>query len=233
MDFKAGRVDATTANPTGRLPTIKFVANDIRNKFVNDYGLSVRHTVALIGGAHSVAFVSQKNTPEATFNGSIDSTPHTFDNVFFTELKNRQGNKLPTDMELLKDSEMFNAICLYSKNQTLLQHEFIEAMQQLLNLGTIYKPYFTPSNQQMNPQGNYYNPFSPGNNYFPASNGKSYTPVFNGNNDQLKSNNAQTIDGLIQEGYAHNQIYGVSSENHGSLMELNHFFMFTLLFVFQ
>lgn len=75
MSFKIGRVDSSTANPTGQMPG----GNDAANTIISDFeakGFTTTELIALVG-AHSAA----KNLGGT----ALDSTVDDLDTNFYTE----------------------------------------------------------------------------------------------------------------------------------------------------
>ncbi len=54
LNIPLGRIDATSANPTGRLPKHDVDSGEIKTLFMSKYGLTLAETVAFIGGGHSI-----------------------------------------------------------------------------------------------------------------------------------------------------------------------------------
>lgn len=132
-----GRLDAFTANPRRLIHPFANVSLTI-DVFVNRMGFTKHETVALILGGHSTA----KINGFWGFNkkvGFTDSTPEIMDTVIFKEIvkDNLENNiQIPSDKNLLQDSDMKNIIFEYSNNESLFKLHFKSAFDKLINLGS-------------------------------------------------------------------------------------------------
>jgi len=157
--WRAGRNDAgeDRITPDGRLPNAetgpvgadKSDADHLRSIF-NRMGFDDRAIVAL-SGAHALG---RCHTTTSGFDGPWSPTPTTFNNVYFTLLKdvkwtardwdgpfqyeNGKGGKLmmlPTDIVLLEDPKFKKYVDIYAKDQEVFFSDFSKYFQQLEELG--------------------------------------------------------------------------------------------------
>jgi L-ascorbate peroxidase len=138
VPFRHGRIDATQANPTGRLAGPSSTAKQLRAVFVDRMGFTIPEFVALNGGGHTVADLNSENNPgdRTVQPGPFDSTNRTFDNVFFRELlRNPTQSRIPSDRNQLKDPEMCAQIVRFASNQNDFFVWFTRSMGKMINMG--------------------------------------------------------------------------------------------------
>lgn len=141
ISWQFGRIDSTSANPRGRLPHPRHNIQQLNQIFITRMGFTKEETVALILGGHSVARVNHI----FDFNkqpGFTDSTPHSMDNMIFKEIT--QNNlqdivQIPTDKNLLDDSDMKFIINNFASNENLFKSNFKIAFEKLINLGSKFE----------------------------------------------------------------------------------------------
>ena len=108
QSFRPGRVDATAADGTGRLPGPHLDAACLTSMFMGRMGFSAEETVALLG-AHTLG-ASHGSDGQGVQVGNFDSSPNRFDNAFFKSLvSNAAQARLPSDANLMK-AEPFKSI---------------------------------------------------------------------------------------------------------------------------
>jgi hypothetical protein len=104
--------------------------------FVQRMGFTAEQTVALIGGAHSVANIHRRNTPELS-SGSMDSTPSRMDNLYFRQLlSNQQGvARVPTDSSMAADARFRPFIEKFANNERAFLDTFKVTFERMIRLG--------------------------------------------------------------------------------------------------
>lgn len=159
-ETSSGRVDAldpSAVTPDGRLPnadsgppgTDPTDSAHLRTIFYR-MGFDDREIVAL-SGAHALG---RCHTTASGFDGPWTPTPTTFNNLYFTFLKQvnwtkrdwsgpfqyEDGSKkfmmLPTDLALIKDSKFKKYVDIYAKDQATFFADFSKAFKKLEELGT-------------------------------------------------------------------------------------------------
>jgi len=118
--------------------------------FDNDTGFNDQEIVAL-SGAHALG---RCHTTASGYDGPWTPTPTTFNNVYFTLLKNlpwkkrewdgpfqyEDGGKrlmmLPTDLVLIQDKSFAKYIDLYARDGKKFEKDFSDAFHKLEELGT-------------------------------------------------------------------------------------------------
>jgi len=159
IQWCAGRTDQPVAavTPDGRLPnadvgpagTDPSDAQHLRDVFYR-MGFNDQEIVAL-SGAHALG---RCHTTASGYDGPWTPTPTTFNNAYFTLLKNLDWTKrdwsgpfqyedggktlmmLPTDLVLLKDKKFLKYVDLYAKDARQFDRDFAAAFHKLLELGT-------------------------------------------------------------------------------------------------
>jgi L-ascorbate peroxidase len=142
VPFRHGRIDATQANPTGRLAGPSSTAQQLRAVFVDRMGFTIPEFVALNGGGHTVARLRLNNNPgDLTVKpGPFDSTSNKFDNVFFRELLlNPADSRSPSDRNQLNDPQMRVQIVRFSTNQNVFFVLFARSMGKMINMGAQFE----------------------------------------------------------------------------------------------
>jgi len=154
IPWRSGRVDHnddTKGTPDGRLPDASKDRVHIRDVFYR-MGFNDQEIVALLG-AHAVG---RCHTDRSGYDGPWTSSPTTFTNEFFTQLKeakwterNWKGPKqyedetksmmmLPTDLELLNDPQLKVWVDKYAADEDAFFKDFASAFSKLLELGVEY-----------------------------------------------------------------------------------------------
>eukprot|EP00039_Didymoeca_costata_P016839 m.307313 g.307313 ORF g.307313 m.307313 type:complete len:321 (-) comp16458_c1_seq4:3077-4039(-) len=153
IDFKPGRIDASTGGPNhcppeNRLPFFNESAKGIRDKFER-MGFSDRDLVALVG-AHTVGHTHIENSGFPFHNW--DLTPQKFDNSYFDFLlrdwwnlddedpdhpyyRNRSWLMLLSDFVLKEDPKFLEIVVEYSKDEASFHKDFASAFKRLTELG--------------------------------------------------------------------------------------------------
>ncbi|KAF7541718.1 hypothetical protein G7054_g373 [Neopestalotiopsis clavispora] len=126
MAFKVGRVDSSTANPTGQIPG----AADSADTIVSDFaakGFSVTELVALIG-AHSAA----KNLAGT----GLDSTVDDLDTTFYTETADGTAPaSLQSDINLSNGTDTSSDWTTFAGSLSDWEAAFVPAMEKLGLMG--------------------------------------------------------------------------------------------------
>ncbi|KAF7101025.1 hypothetical protein CFC21_102424 [Triticum aestivum] len=131
IPIRLGRLDSSTADPTGKLPeeTLDVVA--LKTSF-GKKGFSTQEMVVL-SGAH-------------TIGGKGFGNPNAFDNAYFKVLleKPRPTSSgmpigLPTDWALTEDDECLRWINIYAKDQDKFFADFRDAYTKLVNSGASWR----------------------------------------------------------------------------------------------
>ena len=125
-----GRIDATDADPSGRLPDENAPASELKANFARQ-GFSVREFVCLCG-AH-------------TLGSKGFGDPATFDNAYFIALLRKPWLDrfdpmadmigLNSDHVLPEDPECEEWIKLYAKDQSQFHADFVKAYTKITTLG--------------------------------------------------------------------------------------------------
>ncbi|VAI74075.1 unnamed protein product [Triticum turgidum subsp. durum] len=131
IPIRLGRLDSSTADPTGKLPeeTLDVVA--LKTSF-RKKGFSTQEMVVL-SGAH-------------TIGGKGFGNPNAFDNAYFKALleKPRPTSSgmpigLPTDWALTEDDECLRWINIYAEDQDKFFADFRDAYTKLVNSGASWR----------------------------------------------------------------------------------------------
>ena len=119
IPFVPGRGDSLVANPVDRLPGPISTSEETLSIFVNRMGFTPEETVAIIGGAHSVAQVHRVNVLNlAVKEGAMDATINIIDNLYYRQLLAApELAKLPADVNLLNDTQLRAAFVSFSQDQ--------------------------------------------------------------------------------------------------------------------
>jgi len=162
VPWRAGRVDSMTPSdvtPDGRLPgadngSFSKDADHLRNIFYR-MGFNDQEIVAL-SGAHALG---RCHADASGFVGPWTPTPTTFNNLYFSLLKNAEWEEgclkgetcknhqyrnvgaqtlmmLPTDIALIKDPSFNKYVSIYAGDQKQFFGDFSKAFSTLLELGT-------------------------------------------------------------------------------------------------
>jgi hypothetical protein len=141
VNVTLGRIDATEANPPDRLPGATQGANATFQMFVNRMGFTLEETIALIGGAHSVARVHANFHQGESWIGNrranwdIDSTVGKLDNVYFKQLLNSTLRGLPSDYAMTTSLDMLKVVENFATNSSTFLRTFKSAVERMINLG--------------------------------------------------------------------------------------------------
>lgn len=120
-----GRVDATEAAPTQRLPGGYEGAAMLKRLF-GRMGLTVRDLVAL-SGAHTLGFTQRR---------AFTDDPWVFSNSYFRQLVELKGSLLlQTDTAMLDDPELRPYVELYARDAEQFFADFADAYRRLSWLG--------------------------------------------------------------------------------------------------
>ncbi|KAK6069325.1 ligninase lg6 precursor [Seiridium cupressi] len=126
MSFKVGRVDSSTANPTGQMPG----ANDAADTIISDFdakGFTTTELIALVG-AHSAA----KNLAGT----ALDSTVDDLDTNFYTETANGSAPaSLQSDINLSNSSTTSSDWTTFGGSLSDWEAAFVPAMEKMGLLG--------------------------------------------------------------------------------------------------
>jgi hypothetical protein len=143
MAFQPGRVDTMpVAGPEGRLPNPHIASTDIGGIFQSRMGFTLSETVALIGGGHTVAFVSAANT-ESGQDGFTDQSPTVFDNAIFQVILADQAPmgtvRVPSDLAMARDDRMRPVVEAFAADNSAFLEAFTRAYAKLMNLGAVFE----------------------------------------------------------------------------------------------
>lgn len=150
--WRYGRLDATGANRAGMLPDPRVSAKQIYEAFVERMDFSVRQTVALIIGAHSVARVNDKDLLPADGQPRFtDETPAMLDvgllydllddaDYYGEDTASEEGLvRLPSDMNMANDPRMAREMRVLASRPGLFHAEFMRAFEKLISLGARFE----------------------------------------------------------------------------------------------
>ncbi|KAM0812238.1 putative Peroxidase [Seiridium cardinale] len=126
ISFKVGRVDSSTANPTGQMPG----ANDAADTIISDFdakGFTTTELIALVG-AHSAA----KNLAGT----ALDSTVDDLDTNFYTETADGSAPaSLQSDINLSNSSTTSSDWTTFGGSLSDWEAAFVPAMEKMGLLG--------------------------------------------------------------------------------------------------
>ncbi|KAJ3094793.1 hypothetical protein HDU97_007607 [Phlyctochytrium planicorne] len=134
VPYSFGRVDATSAGPSGSIPSFSASKAEIFEK-ADDMGFSLLEFGTLVAGGHSIATATQLG------GGILDSTPNRFDIRFVDEIINRLANppsmvkRLQSDVNLLT-VEVKNMYRGYLADASRLNEDFAVAFEKLVTIGS-------------------------------------------------------------------------------------------------
>jgi catalase (peroxidase I) len=125
IELGLGRLDHDQAAPTNRLFGGYEDAALLKRGFAR-MGLTPRDLVAL-SGAHVLGHTQRQ---------AFTDDPWRFSNAYYVQLVARGGSALlPSDAELLRDSELRSYVERYAQSQTLFFEDFASAFRRLTRLG--------------------------------------------------------------------------------------------------
>ncbi|KAL3530637.1 hypothetical protein ACH5RR_009959 [Cinchona calisaya] len=134
VPFHPGREDKSEPPIEGRLPDATKGADNLRDVFVKQMGLSDLDIVALSGG-HTLGRCHKERSG---FEGPWTANPLIFDNSYFKELLSGEKEgllQLPSDKALLTDPAFRPLVEKYAADEDAFFADYAEAHRKLSELG--------------------------------------------------------------------------------------------------
>ncbi|RKO92777.1 heme peroxidase [Blyttiomyces helicus] len=137
IPYHPGRVDATTANPTGRVPS---ATSNLQFLYgvAGRLGLVASEQVALFQGVHTYGGAHSANSPGVTSQTfqSFDGTPTTYDLNVFKVIQEGQSI-LGTDQVSYADPILKGYVDTYAYDKNTFTTNFMSAFKKCINLNQI------------------------------------------------------------------------------------------------